>query len=520
MSARPPSKRRSAAAEAERGVLMSLLVEPSHWDKAEGLEPRHFGDPRYRRIFDAMRGLRADGKPVDGVLLRERLGITTAELNDALVDICKSDGVHWHCASYVAEILESYERRRLAESHIALGQMLDSGLPLEDVRGFLEKIAESVGRYAPSDPAVKDAGREVIYQRLTAAELDAGEYTTEFLIEGTLVAGQPLVVAGGKKCLKTNILLDAAISLATATPMLGTLTVNRGCRVAVMSGESGLATIQETCRRICRAKGIELRDVPGLIFSPDLPRIDDARHQVALAEFLTADEIELVVLDPAYLCLPSDDNGNLFAQGNILRTLNEVCSEVGASLALCHHTKRTGVDPFQPPELEHIAWAGFQEFARQWWLLGRRERFDPDSDGEHRLWLNVGGSAGFASLWAVDVTEGKYPAPRRWEVTLNHAAEAREQAVEQQQAERAEQKAKRHLAAVEAAKERIADALRSVPGNCDTKRNIRERCGMKGAAFDEAFGALLRCGKLTAVAIGRGNGRTYEGFRYEFDQRS
>jgi hypothetical protein len=220
------------------------------------------------------------------------------------------------------------------------------------------------------------------------------------------------------------------------------------------------------------------------------------------------------------LALPSEDNGNLFAQGALLRSLTTTCADVGASLVLCHHTKRGGVDPFAPPELEHIAWAGFQEFARQWWLLGRRERFDPDSDGEHRLWLNIGGSAGFASLWAADVTEGKYPAPRRWEVTLSHASEARQQAEEQRETARDEAKHKKHQVAVERAKERITDALRSVPGSTDTKRNIRDRAGMKGVAFDEAWATLLRIGRLVPTEIIRDNGRTYEGFRYQFNGQS
>ena len=206
--------------------------------------------------------------------------------------------------------------------------------------------------------------------------------------------------------------------------MLGRFTVNRRCRVAIMSGESGLGTLQETVRRILAAKFLSPEDAPGLIFSPDLPQTDNARHQVALRDFLRADDIELAIIDPAYLCLPCDDNGNLFKQGAVLRMLTDVCREAGASVALCHHTRPIADN--RPATLQDLAWAGFKEFARQWWLLNRRIDFDPKSPGEHRLWLTLGGSAGFNSLWGLNINEGQITdtGGRRWEVSTLNAADA------------------------------------------------------------------------------------------------
>ena len=110
------------------------------------------------------------------------------------------------------------------------------------------------------------------------------------------------------------------------------------------------------------------------------------------------DELEVLAVDPAYMCLPDVDHANLFQVGEKLRGVSQVCQETGAMLLLAHHNRKTGkADPFAPPELEDIAWAGFQEFARQWLLVGRREPYEPGT-GEHRLWLSAGGSAGHSAI--------------------------------------------------------------------------------------------------------------------------
>ena len=253
---------------------------------------------------------------------------------------------------------------------------LTNGSPRADKPSSVDRQPSTNGDGRQGEPSAEKR-REIRYHRITAAELDAGDYELVYLVEYTLVAGQPCIIAGGKKCLKTSLILDLGISLAVGGYFLGKLKVLRPCKVGIMTGESGLATVQETCRRICAAAGYRLGDIDRLFFSEDLPRFGDLNHEDALRKFIMADALEVLVIDPAYMCMPGGDAGNLFAQGELLRGMTKVCEETGCTMILAHHTRKTKVDPFAPPELEDIAWAGFQEFARQWLLVGRREQYEP-----------------------------------------------------------------------------------------------------------------------------------------------
>ena len=59
-----------------------------------------------------------------------------------------------------------------------------------------------------------------------------------------------------------------------------------------MTGESGLATIQETARRIAAAAGHQLADIGGLVFSEDLPQFGSVAHLEALRKLIVDDELE------------------------------------------------------------------------------------------------------------------------------------------------------------------------------------------------------------------------------------
>jgi len=261
---------------------------------------------------------------------------------------------------------------------------------------------------------------------LTSKQLASGDYKLRYLIDNIWVEGQPGGIGGPKKGLKTTFAIAAAISLATGLPFLGRFAIDHICRVLMLSGESGLATIQETARRIAKAMGVELADIDNLFWSVWLPILNSDNDLQTLEKVIEEVGCEALFLDPIYLMMRGIDAGNLFQQGALLRRLSLVCEKHKVTPILLHHLRKRGKgdNSYDPPELDDFAWAGFAEFFRQWVLLGRREAYVAGT-GEHRLWMQIGGSAGHGGLWAMDVNEGPAGDPRIWEVELSTPDEAR-----------------------------------------------------------------------------------------------
>jgi hypothetical protein len=344
---------------------------------------------------------------------------------------------------------------------------------------------------------VKEGFGRLRIKLITCMELHSNKYELDYLIPGFYVAAQPCIVAGPKKALKTSLLIALAIALATGLPFLASFVVTRAVKVIMLSGESGMAVLQETARRICKSMGVSLPDIKNLLWSDFLPQLGDPRHLDALERMIEDTGCEVLIVDPAYLCLPGADASNLFIQGSLLRSVSEICQRHGVGLVLAHHLRKRGkaknAADYDPPELDDMAWAGFQEFARQWILLGRREQYEPGT-GEHELWLSVGGSAGHSGLWGLDISEGVSGQPRHWNIELSTPDQARE-----------EKKGGTLRQRILAAAKEFSEG--------ETKTTILETAGLKSEArVRNVFDALVNEGLLVSCKV-RKKTATYDGFR-------
>lgn len=363
------------------------------------------------------------------------------------------------------------------------------------------------------------------FRPMTSPFFASAKFHTDWLVRGMLVKGQPAIVAGPPKALKTSIMVDMAISLASGSKFLGAFDVVQKKRVCFLSGESGEATLQETALRICKAKGVKLEDLD-LEWMFDLPQLANADHLAELEAGLGDAGAEVLVLDPLYLSLLSGGNSrvderSLYQMGDHLRQVARACLRAGTTPILTHHANR-GLKRGEQMELHHLSYAGIPEFARQWILLNRTSAYQ--GNGAHDLIMSFGGSAGHGGVWSVRIEEGVIQddfTARSWVVKALPASDAREAAKAKKEAEKETIKRTKHVEQEDKVLQAIAEicAMESAA----TKSKISTQTGYSSKVVNETVSRLLQNEARVEVCkfekpTGKGNTtgkrmKEYEGYR-------
>jgi hypothetical protein len=380
-----------------------------------------------------------------------------------------------------------------------------------------------------TDPAEPESDKPKRFRLkvLGAREFAATEFKMEWRIRRVLVADQPCVVAAPKKGMKTTVMADMAVSAASGTHFLGAFEVALPVPVLLLSGESGGFVLKDTIRRVCRSKGINLEDLEGNLFVGfELPQLSIEEQVDVLAELIREHGIKIVIVDPLYLCLLSGghrrlDPSNLFDMGPLLQGIAKKSLEAGATPVLVHHFRKNLVDPHELPEMDSMAYAGIQEFARQWILLGRREKFVPGTS-LHKLWLTVGGSAGHSGEWAVDVDEGIMGDDfqgREWGVSVRPASEARVEATEQSKSKKVEKEKEKETSKEQQEREamgRALDRFRQAPDHRLSTNALQMATGWNPAKVKRILFLLVEHNHTRptsyTVQIGNGASKSVNGF--------
>jgi hypothetical protein len=170
-----------------------------------------------------------------------------------------------------------------------------------------------------------------------------------------------------------------------------------------------------------------------------------------------------------------------------------------------------------PMGLENLSHAGLAEFSRQWILLNRREAYQ--GDGNHDLWLTVGGSAGHGGLWNLHIEEGTADenfSGRRWNVTVptasevkNVVADKKAQAKQEATDRKSADEQRRVLAAIDA---EVDDGRAAA-----TRRRIKERTGFAAPKVTDILEGLVEGGSVQEVQFDliSGNGAKKSNIGYQ-----
>jgi len=393
--------------------------------------------------------------------------------------------------------LDAYKDKGL-EALTHLSGVKPYELPAEDDLYVLEDDTAT----STPDTAISE---QFNYKILTDKELDEGDFPITYLINGILVKGQPCVMGAPKKTMKTSVLIDLAYSLASGTPHLGNFKVNGKHRVGIMSAESGMGTLQETARRIRKSKNIDTQNV---FWCSEVPYLDNEERVAALFRFVIAYKLAVIILDPAYMMMCGLGSGasNLFEVAKFLAVISKLCEETGVTPIIAHHSVKGSGGDFEPLELESLAFAGFQEWARQWILLSRRCRYDPDVPGSHRLWMVTGGSAGHAGQWGIDIEEGSIDDVfgRKWEVEIDSSGNIYKEREEHKQLVKENQATEKARKSLQEGSDKVLAYLTKCGGG-DSKTQIADHTGMSRAKTAEVLAHLLEIGRVELKEMTKGN---------------
>ncbi len=317
------------------------------------------------------------------------------------------------------------------------------------------------------------------YEGVTISQLwPLADEPIEWLVDEVFSADQPTIFGAKQKAMKTTMLSDLAVCLATGLPWLRTFEIPKRRSVLIITGEASQKAAIRKVRSAAESLNLTRHDFEDTlrIEAINFPRLPSADDCVSVQQAVTAHNIEVVILDPLYMGLEGLNTTNLTEVGPVLRNFMKHCQP--ASVIIAHHVKKTASFD-DAPNLEDLSQAGIAEFAGNYWLMGRIGEYT--GDGMHELAVRYGGREGHFGMKKIDFNEFS------WTFESSDLLEYRKQTVAREEKQRAATKAERYHQKIEQARASIMAAMRNVK-EPTSKRAIEGRTGgATQSSFREAF---------------------------------
>jgi hypothetical protein len=216
-----------------------------------------------------------------------------------------------------------------------------------------------------------------------AEELASGP-EARWLIRGLWPAGAYGILASPPKAGKSWVAHDLAVSVATGTHFLERFAIDDPGAVLFLAGEDNerlalrrLAAIATGRREsvVSALADVRLCTVPLLLTS----EADLAELRAELEEHPP----RLVILDPLYVAAAGAKGGDLYAMGEVLRSLQELVQPYEASLFVTHHVRKSAD---AESGIDAVWGAGPGAWGRVV-AVGKVEHSDTDKDGRSAVTL-------------------------------------------------------------------------------------------------------------------------------------
>ena len=240
---------------------------------------------------------------------------------------CDESGLHLTVPneSFKQSLLENYS----PVLNEAIGKA--AGAPLV-LQVSVPASQESAGTRARSES-------ELALPVVKAAALETPSNRQPWLVEGLWTAAAVGVIGGQPKAGKTTLALDMAVSVASASPCLGTFAVHTPGPVLLYAAEESAATLRARLETIACLRGLDFDQLDVRVIVTNSLRLDRSDDQVRLDATVMLHRPALLILDPLIRIHRADENasGDVAALLGYLRTLQRKC---GTAIALVHHVRK------------------------------------------------------------------------------------------------------------------------------------------------------------------------------------
>jgi hypothetical protein len=175
--------------------------------------------------------------------------------------------------------------------------------------------------------------------RAAALETDASDGAVRWRIDQ--VWGDGVGILGGPpKCAKSWLGLDMAISLASATPLLGRFAVHDPGPTLIFLAEDGLRQVRARIAGICAHRRLDLNSLELHVITAPAIRLDQPADQQRLTATVQKLRPKLLLLDPLVRLHRLDENSSQDISA-LLGFLRELQRRHDVAIVVVHHMRKS-----------------------------------------------------------------------------------------------------------------------------------------------------------------------------------